>query len=46
MDDETLEALRGFGMQAEVAKTGFGAALEIEVSGRKIWKEAGVFSPG
>ena len=28
-----------------VAQTGFGAALAIELMGRGIWKEAGVFSP-
>ena len=31
--------------QAVTAQTGFGAALFIELIGRGIWKEAGVFSP-
>ena len=34
-----------WGSQAVVAQTGFGAALAIELIGRGIWKEAGVFSP-
>lgn len=34
-----------WGSQAVVAQTGFGAALAIELIGREIWKEAGVFSP-
>ena len=31
--------------QAVTAQTGFGAALSIELIGRGIWKEAGVYSP-
>ena len=31
--------------QAVVAQTGFGAALAIELIGRGIWKDTGVFSP-
>ena len=42
---DNQDALRDFGMQAVVAQTGFGAALGIELIGRKIWKDAGVFSP-
>ena len=42
---DNQEALRDFGLQAVVAQTGFGAALAIELIGREIWKEAGVFSP-
>ena len=42
---DNQEALRDFGLQAVVAQTGFGAALAIELIGRGIWKEAGVFSP-
>ena len=42
---DNQEALRDFGLQAVVAQTGFGAALAIELMGRGIWKEAGVFSP-
>ena len=33
------------GSQAVVAQTGFGAALAIELIGRGIWKDTGVFSP-
>lgn len=32
-------------MQAVVAQTGFGAALSIELIGKEIWKDSGVFSP-
>ncbi len=39
------ESMKTWGMQAVVAQTGFGAALGIELLGKGIWKEAGVFSP-
>lgn len=42
---DNQDALRDFGMQAVVAQTGFGAALGIELIGRGIWRDAGVFSP-
>lgn len=42
---DNQEAMRDFGMQAVVAQTGFGAALGIELIGRKIWRDSGVFSP-
>ena len=32
-------------MQAVVAQTGFGAAVALELIGKGIWKDAGVFSP-
>ena len=31
--------------QAVTAQTGFGAAIAIELIGRGVWKEAGVYSP-
>ena len=39
------ESMKVWGMQAVVAQTGFGAALGIELLGKEIWKETGVFSP-
>ncbi len=42
---DNQEAMRDFGMQAVVAQTGFGAALAIELIGRGVWKDQGVFSP-
>ena len=50
MSEEAEEGGRGWAeagpeMEAVVAQTGFGAALGIELIGRKIWKDAGVFSP-
>lgn len=39
------ESLKTWGMQAVAAQTGFGAALGIELLGKGIWKDAGVFSP-
>ena len=38
-------SMEQWGSQAVVAQTGFGAALAIELIGRGIWKDAGVFSP-
>jgi saccharopine dehydrogenase-like NADP-dependent oxidoreductase len=38
-------SMKTWGMQAVVAQTGFGAAIGIELIGRGIWKEAGVFGP-
>jgi saccharopine dehydrogenase (NAD+, L-lysine forming) len=38
-------SMRTWGSQAVVAQTGFGAALAIELIGRGIWKDKGVFSP-
>lgn len=42
---DNQESLRDWGLQAVVAQTGFGAALAIELIGKGIWWEAGVFSP-
>jgi len=38
-------SMEQWGSQAVVAQTGFGAALSIELVGRGIWKESGVYSP-
>ena len=38
-------SMKNWGMQAVVAQTGFGAAVGIELIGRGVWKDAGVFSP-
>ena len=38
-------SMEQWGSQAVVAQTGFGAALAIELIGRGIWKDTGVFSP-
>ncbi len=38
-------SMRVWGSQAVVAQTGFGAALSIELIGKGIWKDKGVFSP-
>ena len=38
-------SMKRWGSQAVTAQTGFGAALAIELMGRGIWHEAGVFSP-
>ena len=37
--------MKKWNMQAVVAQTGFGAAVSIELVGRGIWKDKGVFSP-
>lgn len=42
---DNQESMRRFGCQAVTAQTGFGAALALELIGRGIWKDAGVFSP-
>jgi saccharopine dehydrogenase-like NADP-dependent oxidoreductase len=42
---DNQESMKTWGMQAVVAQTGFGAALGIELIGRGIWKDRGVFSP-
>lgn len=42
---DNQESMKRWGSQAVVAQTGFGAALAIELIGRGIWKDAGVFSP-
>lgn len=42
---DNQESLKEWGMQAVVAQTGFGAALAIELIGKEIWKDTGVFSP-
>ena len=42
---DNQKSMERWGSQAVVAQTGFGAALAIELIGRGIWREAGVFSP-
>lgn len=42
---DNQESMKTWGSQAVVAQTGFGAALSIELIGKGIWKENGVFSP-
>jgi len=39
------ESMKRWEMQAVVAQTGFGAAIGIELIGRGIWKDKGVFAP-
>lgn len=38
-------SMKTWGSQAVVAQTGFGAALSIELIGKGIWKDNGVYSP-
>ena len=42
---DNQQSMNDWHMQAVVAQTGFGAALSIELIGKKIWKDSGVFSP-
>ena len=42
---DNQESMKRWGPQAVVAQTGFGAALAIELIGKGIWKDAGVYSP-
>ena len=42
---DNQESMKKWHNQAVTAQTGFGAALSIELIGRGIWKEAGVYSP-
>ncbi|MGF0033945.1 saccharopine dehydrogenase family protein [Bariatricus sp. SGI.154] len=42
---DNQESMKTWGSQAVVAQTGFGAALAIELIGKGVWREAGVFSP-
>ncbi len=42
---DNQKSLQDWGMQAVVVQTGFGAALAIELIGKGIWREAGVYSP-
>jgi saccharopine dehydrogenase (NAD+, L-lysine-forming) len=42
---DNQQSLKDWDMQAVAAQTGFGAALALELMGRGIWKDAGVFSP-
>lgn len=39
------ESMERWNMQAVVAQTGFGAAVGIELIGREIWNDTGVYSP-
>jgi saccharopine dehydrogenase-like NADP-dependent oxidoreductase len=41
---DNKESIEKWGMQAVVAQTGFGAAIAIELVGRGIWKDTGVYS--
>ena len=38
-------SIKRWGSQAVTAQTGFGAALALELIGKGIWKDAGVYSP-
>ena len=42
---DNQESMKRWGSQAVTAQTGFGAALALELIGKGIWKEAGVYSP-
>lgn len=42
---ENQKSMKDWGMQAIVTQTGFGAAIGIELIGKGIWKDQGVFSP-
>lgn len=42
---DNQESVRKWGTQAVVAQTGFGAAIAIELIGKGIWNEPGVYSP-
>ena len=42
---DNQESMKRWHNQAVTAQTGFGAALAIELIGRGVWKEAGVYSP-
>lgn len=42
---DNKQSMEKWGMQAVVAQTGFGAAIGIELMGRGIWKDTGVFGP-
>ena len=42
---DNQQSMKDWHMQAVVAQTGFGAALSIELIGKGIWKDSGVFSP-
>jgi saccharopine dehydrogenase (NAD+, L-lysine-forming) len=42
---DNQESIRKWGLQAVVVQTGFGAALALELIGKGIWKDCGVFSP-
>ncbi len=42
---DNTKSMKKWGSQAVVMQTGFGAALAIELIGRGIWRDKGVFSP-
>jgi len=42
---DNATSMKNWKMQAVVAQTGFGAAVGIELIGKGIWKDKGVFSP-
>jgi saccharopine dehydrogenase-like NADP-dependent oxidoreductase len=41
---DNQDSMKTWGSQAVVAQTGFGAALSIELVGKGIWKDSGVYS--
>lgn len=42
---DNQESMKKWNMQAVVAQTGFGAAVGIELIGKGIWKDTGVYAP-
>ncbi|MEG0829041.1 MAG: saccharopine dehydrogenase NADP-binding domain-containing protein [Anaerovoracaceae bacterium] len=42
---DNQDSMKKWNMQAVVAQTGFGAAVGIELIGKGIWKDKGVYSP-
>lgn len=42
---DNQESMKRWNNQAVTSQTGFGAALAIELIGRGVWREAGVYSP-
>lgn len=42
---DNQESMKKWQMQAVVAQTGFGAAVGLELIGKGIWKDQGVFAP-
>lgn len=42
---DNQQSMKDWGSQAVVTQTGFGAALAIELIGKGIWRDRGVFSP-
>lgn len=42
---DNQQSMKDWQMQAVVAQTGFGAAVGIELMGKGVWKDEGVFAP-